>query len=74
MDFLNFHKSKKTSESGIWISDEEADNCACCGTRFNLIIRKHHCRVRARRSNDAARTTETCCDAWRLRLWQTGAV
>ena len=45
MDFLSNLRSKKISESGVWISDEEVLNCGCCGVRFSLLIRKHHCRV-----------------------------
>ena len=48
MDFLRGFQSKKTSEAGVWISDEEVLNCGCCGVKFSLLIRKHHCRV----SND----------------------
>lgn len=50
MDSLfSLHRSKKTSESGVWIDDTEAENCACCGIKFNFLIRKHHCRVSRRR-------------------------
>lgn len=36
--------SKKTSEAGVWIADEDVSNCYCCGVGFSLMIRKHHCR------------------------------
>ena len=28
-----------------WIPDKEAPNCMFCGTKFNLIVRRHHCRA-----------------------------
>ena len=45
MDFFTSFRSKKTSEAGVWIQDDDVENCGCCGLRFALLIRKHHCRV-----------------------------
>jgi hypothetical protein len=33
------------SLSGQWINDSERDTCATCHSPFNLIVRRHHCRV-----------------------------
>ncbi|XP_077975617.1 FYVE and coiled-coil domain-containing protein 1-like isoform X2 [Styela clava] len=30
---------------GKWMEDQEARYCLYCGTQFNFIIRKHHCRL-----------------------------
>ena len=36
----------------FWQDDKSADICSVCGTTFNFITRKHHCRfVTCRRSN-----------------------
>ena len=32
------------SNSYIWIKDKNVENCYRCNKKFNLIIRKHHCR------------------------------
>jgi hypothetical protein len=40
-----FLRSKKTSESGVWVNDEDVDTCFCCAVKFSFSIRKHHCRV-----------------------------
>lgn len=36
--------SKKTSEAGVWIPDEEVLGCMQCKGKFSLLNRKHHCR------------------------------
>lgn len=28
----------------VWIPDDQAPLCMCCGTRFSLVTRRHHCR------------------------------
>ena len=45
MEFFTSFRSKKTSEAGVWIQDDDVENCGCCGIKFALLIRKHHCRV-----------------------------
>jgi hypothetical protein len=37
-------RSKKTSESGVWVSDQEVKECPLCNRAFSLLVRKHHCR------------------------------
>lgn len=28
-----------------WVPDSEAPNCMFCNTKFNIIVRRHHCRA-----------------------------
>jgi hypothetical protein len=41
---LSMRGSKKTSEAGVWVADDEVKVCMCCKASFGLFIRKHHCR------------------------------
>ena len=41
---LSMRGSKKTSEAGVWVADDEVKACMCCKASFGLFIRKHHCR------------------------------
>lgn len=38
------HRSKKQSETGDWVRDEESDHCLLCEVKFTLTKRRHHCR------------------------------
>ena len=36
----------KASETGpLWIDDKSCKSCKSCGFQFNVLIRKHHCRL-----------------------------
>jgi hypothetical protein len=41
---LGLRGSKKTSESGVWVNDEDVKNCMVCKAGFGMLTRKHHCR------------------------------
>jgi hypothetical protein len=84
MDF--FRSSKKTSEAGIWIADEEVKNCMICKASFGLFKRRHHCRqcgavccgecssnrkfLESSRSGAPKRVCDTCFDKDRGRAAQ----
>ena len=84
MDF--FRSSKKTSEAGIWIADEEVKNCMICKATFGMFKRRHHCRqcgavccgecssnrkfLESSRSGAPKRVCDTCFDKDRGRAAQ----
>jgi hypothetical protein len=44
MDLFSVRLSKKTSEAGVWINDQEVADCMICHVRYTLLVRRHHCR------------------------------
>ncbi|KAL7719886.1 FYVE [Entamoeba marina] len=41
---LTLRNEIETSQTMVWIPDEEANECMRCGAQFTLFFRKHHCR------------------------------
>jgi len=32
-------------DASMWVPNEDAPNCAVCGSKFRMMLRRHHCRV-----------------------------